>query len=373
MAPSIDQEDPNVAAELDRIMSTHGVARARTRTVYYATNRELINPNANGVDRFGSSVGQTMHYGSASVRIPPTHEYGGKIEAPYWTWFDNPNKHFRVVSLNRLRQNDFFDVMHRFLESGQAPDARTKNDVILYVHGFNTSMKFSLLRLAQVAYDIGFEGSACAFVWPSDSRFYRYGDDLSDATKSIPALTDLLDRLCRAGDEGRVHVIAHSMGNYLTLQAIEALANKWQGYDTSERPSLGHVILAAPDVWTEEFVRWTPRAIGVAQTVTLYHCKDDKPLKLSIAKNEGKPRAGLASVTLLGLDNVNCDEANTTFLGHGAYADESPLLFDTQMLLQRDSLPEDRPLLRLHQPMPNYWLWKARADLAPVITSGGSP
>lgn len=366
-AGGVSLADPNVAAELNRISRTHGVERERTRTVYFATNRAVIDPSARGVERFGKALGSSMQYGSALVRIPPTHFYGDEIQAPSWTWFDDPEKHFRVETLTDLGEAGFLAVMESCLGSEAGEDHQTKNDVLLYVHGFNTSMKFALLRLAQVAYDIGFEGAACAFVWPSDASKFGYRSDLTDATASVDALAGLLDRLGKSGSNGRVHIVAHSMGNFVTMQAIDRVDDRRRQLPEADRPRLGHVVLAAPDVWTEEFNQWAPSAVSVAQSVTHYHCKDDVPLKASVVFHEVKPRAGLASVLLLGLDNVNCDEANTTFLGHSAYADESPLLFDLQLLLQRDAAPAGRPLMQLDEPMQGYFRWKARPELAPAI------
>lgn len=364
----LDLSDPNVRAELERLQNLSKVDRERSRTIYYATNRKVVDPGATDTGRFGNQLGASVSYGSASVRIPPTHRYGDEIEAPYFSFFDDPEKHFRVTSLNELSENDFYTVMRNTLIQADDGAALTRNDILLYVHGFNTSMKFALLRPAQISYDIGFEGKTCAFVWPSTGLpIFSYTSDQNKARESIPMLKDVLTRLIAERSDGRVHIVAHSMGNYLTLQALVGLANDFSAVDASERPQLGHVVLAAPDVWERDFLVWTPRAIQIAKSVTLYHCSDDKPLQISVIKNPNEPRAGLSRWPLRGLDCVDCDEVNTEFLGHSAYADESPLLFDLQLLLQRDARPHRRPLTRLEEFEPGYPYWQARADLAPVL------
>lgn len=367
-APSeIDPSDENIAAELARIELKHGVERERTKTVYYATNRELIDPDENGTGRFGNDLGGQMHYGSALVHIPPTHFYGDEIDTPWFTYFHDPQKHFKVETVSGFTEDNFFQLMQTRLAGSQREGHRTENDVLLYVHGFATSMKFSLLRLAQVSYDVGFEGLPLAFVWPSNGSKLRYASDLSDAEESIDELAALIVRMCKPQHGGRVHIIAHSMGNFVTLQALREVESQWSELPADERPQLGHVVLAAPDVWTEEFNAWAPSAIRSAMSVTHYHCADDLPLKLSVAFHRVKPRAGLASILLSGLDNINCDETNTTFFGHSAYADESPLLFDLQLLLQRDADPSGRPLEFIDEPMQGSTRWKSRPSLSPTI------
>ncbi|TWT92323.1 Alpha/beta hydrolase family protein [Botrimarina colliarenosi] len=373
-APPIDTTDPNIADELRRIRSLHGSERERLRTVYYATNRSVTNAASDNVERFGNTLSGEMHYGSAVVRIPPTHRYGDTTKAPYWTVFDNPEEHFRVQTVNELDQGDFYTVMRNRLGQTVSDESRTGNDVLLYVHGFNTTMKFALLRMAQISFDVGFAGTSCAFVWPSDGSKLGYSKDLADADASIDRLKELLVTLAQSSGEGRVHLIAHSMGNYIALQALQRAAAELPTSPEGRKP-FGHVVLAAPDVWLNDFNQWAPATVRQAQSVTFYHCEDDWALKLSTGKHGVKARAGLSSVPLIGLDSVDCNEANTTFLGHSAYADASPLLFDIQMLLQKDALPDRRPLMKLSEFTPGYWFWRARADLAPVIAvlDAGSP
>lgn len=361
-----DVEDANIEAELERVRNIQVVDRKRTQTVYYATNREVVDPQEDSVDRFGAERGETMHYGSASVRIPMTHFFGDEIDTPFWSWFDNPKKHFRVQTLTEMQKEPFFTLMHSALAADAEAEHATENDVLLFVHGYNTSMRFSLLRLGQLAFDLGFEGRACAFVWPSDGKLFSYGDDLEDAQASIDDLTDLLDRLAKADSPGRVHVIAHSMGNHVFLQALDRVTQRWANAGDAEGKRLGHVVLAAPDVWVNEFQQWAPGLIQRAKSVTHYHCTRDRPLQASIAYHDLKIRAGLFAQMMLGIDNVNCDDVNLDFIGHSAFAEESPVLFDLQLLLQRDLPPYGRSTLEsLGQGMPSYELWRARADLAP--------
>lgn len=366
--------DENIRAELERLEQRHRVASERTQTVLYATNRELIDATSLQIDRFGNERGGRLRYGTATVRIPPTHAYGTKIKTPMFARFDDPRKHFRVTTLTPLGTRAFFDTLRTCLAS-QADAARaTKNDVLLFVHGYNTSMEFALLRLGQIAFDIGFGGQACAFIWPSDADLFDYSEDRRDALASVGDLADLIELVAKRDQPGRVHVLAHSMGNYLVLQALQRVRQRWGALDEHERPELGHVVLAAPDVGLNDFETWGPDSALLAESLTNYHCAGDRVLWASVVRNF-EQRAGLGPVVspkLRSLVNVDCDEANTGFLGHSAFAEESPVLFDLQLLLQRDAAPEQRPTLRPRVfGAANFLLWSVRPEMTPAALGGG--
>ncbi|MEO1496438.1 MAG: alpha/beta fold hydrolase [Planctomycetota bacterium] len=363
----LDHSDPNVAAELQRIVYLKKADRERFRTIYYATNRKVADAGAVGVSRFGNDIGPRISYGSALVRIPPTHRYGDEIDTPFVGWLDDPEKHFRVTALNRFDESAFYAAMRTTLSQPDDLESLTRNDVLLFVHGFRTTMEFALLRPAQIGYDIGFEGKTCAFSWPSRGKFLAYGEDQRQASASVLALSMVLRKLIEQQTDGRVHIVAHSMGNFLAMQALEQLADEFEDLAEIDRPKLGHVILADPDVGESDFELWTPRVVEVAKTVTLYHCSKDWALTGSFLLNSGQSRAGLRAWSLSGLDNVDCDDVSTEWLGHSAYADDSPLLFDIQLLLQRDARPEVRPLRRLEDLEPGHPYWQAIPEVAEVI------
>lgn len=94
-------------------------------------------------------------------------------------------------------------------------------DVLIYIHGFNTTQITNLRRLKQLEDGLaskGYKGSVVAFEWPSNGNPAAYDPDLLDAKKSAPFLvSDLILPFLSGIWKPRVHLLAHSMGGYSVL------------------------------------------------------------------------------------------------------------------------------------------------------------
>ena len=64
--------------------------------------------------------------------------------------------------------------------------------------------------------------SQILFAWPSHGDFIDYMYDLGSATYSRPALARFLSLVKDRSGLGLTHIMAHSMGNWLTLEALNA-------------------------------------------------------------------------------------------------------------------------------------------------------
>ena len=80
-----------------------------------------------------------------------------------------------------------------------------------------------MLRAAQFSHDSNFEGIPVLFTWASRGRTLDYVYDLNSALHARDALLEtgivLNDTSAR-----RIDVVAHSMGNFLTVEAIRQRA-----------------------------------------------------------------------------------------------------------------------------------------------------
>jgi esterase/lipase superfamily enzyme len=79
-----------------------------------------------------------------------------------------------------------------------ARGAETRGDILIYIHGFNTTFDFAVLRLAQVVHDIQFSGVPVAFSWPSHGSTWSYDADEANALRSVEALAETLLTLVEA-------------------------------------------------------------------------------------------------------------------------------------------------------------------------------
>jgi esterase/lipase superfamily enzyme len=282
---------------------------------------------------FSNECSSELHYGRCRINIPVQQHRLGKLELPTWWQKRDPAKHFLVESLEILNGANF-----------QA--ALRPGDLLLFVHGYNTSFEHAVLRAAQLRYDMEFPGPVAAFSWPSAGSLTAYEKDEQTAQRSIPLLAELLIGLINApaADTGatpsrRIHVLAHSMGNRILLDAV------YQLYEENRlqpgKPELGQVILAAPDVGAIQFNNKLPYIMEAADRVTYYYCNHDAALAASRKINLYEP-IGMFPYFDDGLDTINADGVGTSFISHGYYASSREVLQDIRLLVLRQLPPPAR-------------------------------
>lgn len=231
----------------------------KTVTVYVTTTRT---PDKDGLG-YGDGKAKETHYVEYTISIPPAHK-AGKIEYP--DAHPDPNKSFVVIAQRELDRNTFLTVIA----------ARSRKEAGVFVHGFNYSFQESLFRLAQMSADSQVDGVPILFSWPSSAAVTGYVADKEAATYSRDALALLLEDVSKQ-HFSRTIVFGHSMGGWLTLEALRQL--RLTGKDrTLDRLT---VILAAPDIDLDVF-RKDVETIGKLQTpMALLVSSDDRALKVS--------------------------------------------------------------------------------------------
>ncbi len=305
---------------------------AKDRTVYFATNRAQSAAGTDGMPHFTADISDQLTVGKCVVNIPVQHRRGN-LEQPSWWDPVDPAKHFLVESVQIMPQRELFHEA-------------TADDVLLYVHGFNTDFDFAVLRAAQLKYDLQFPGTAMALCWPSAASADKYQQDRQRAEQSVEQAADVLQQLIegvknqpRGSAPPKLHILAHSLGNHLLLRAIARLAER--GILPEGQKVFGQVVLAAPDVGALEFNNLLPFVLEHSERVTYYYCTHDAALGISRNLNLYEP-VGLMAFFEKGLDTINTDEVDTSFLFHGYYASARQVLSDVQLLLAQQSPPEKR-------------------------------
>ena len=273
-----------------------------------------------------AAVGNGARFSLQMIGVPPGHE-PGKIERPAFGSHD-PQKHFSVTTRRGLDETAFFAELASHI-SGRIGSNR---DVLLYVHGFNTSHDEARFRLAQIADDGRFGGVAVLYSWPAAASLLDYGGAKESATIARDALTRLIHRLAEVPDVGRVHILAHSMGAWLAMEALRE--NAFSG-SPDLNGKLGDVMLAAPDidlnVFRQQLARLDPshvfvlvasndRALSLSRTLA-----GDRPRLGALDPNNPKDRAALEE---LGVKAYDLSHESTGLTGHGTYAD-APLAVRT--------------------------------------------
>lgn len=131
-------------------------------------------------------------------------------------------------------------------------------DAVLFIHGYGNTWLDSVARAAQLRdfYGLPRDGTAfpmslLAFGWPSDGQVFppgiHYPHDRADAAASAPAFAALIGQIAAVAPTIRatglrLHLIAHSMGNWALRNGLAAL-------DAALKtdPLFDEVVLAAAD------------------------------------------------------------------------------------------------------------------------------
>ena len=304
------------------------------RTVWYATTRQPIITDSRiiGYDKI-TDANDSVHYGRCIVRIPRSHRIGS-IGSP---WVDRVLSEDDRITIEDLTEEPGATILAQ-LDQALADD----RGIFLFVHGYRVPFDESVRRAAQIACDVKFPGQCSVFSWPSKSRLLSYGGDVAAVEGSEEALADYLSNLVALAGRGRVHVLAHSMGNRGLLRAFDQTIAR----ATAGLP-LGQLIFAAPDVERRLFKRLAAKAAARSTRTTLYISGYDYALGGSGFLHED-PRAGYhPPVTIVPqVDTVDAGDVDLSFLGHGYYAAARPVIHDLHALLMNNSDPNSRVGLR---------------------------
>lgn len=262
-----------------------------------------------------------------------------------------------------------------------------RRDVLIYIHGFNVSWHEAvgyalamqlMLNRSELA-DQTQELVVVLFTWPSDGMalpFVSYKSDRSEAKGSGAAvgrgvlkvrdfLVGLRDRAKTGGVElcGQdIHLLCHSMGNYL-LQTALARIDQFTPGEALPR-IFEHIFLCAPDVDDDALERGQGlyRVHELARSVTVYHNRGDVAMVIS-DYTKGNPErlgsGGVARPSLLHhkIHQVDCTAIVNGIVEHSYYLSGHPNVDIRQSI---DGVPHDdsRRLRTGSTNLPNVWKMK---------------
>ncbi|GMG85539.1 hypothetical protein LNKW23_47620 [Paralimibaculum aggregatum] len=284
-------------------------------TIYFGTNRRVL---AESPARFGNDFNaeKPYCYRVGEVRVTRRGHPWRDGDAAYETGparlypetAPTPAAPRGIPGSTRL-----FDAMRREMRGNP-------RDALVYLHGFANSFESAMARAAELsdAYlspitepetgSLARRGRAplvFAFAWPSDARTvlddglgWAYAGDREEARASGQAMArcalrlfDWLDRLARAERcLQRVHLVAHSMGNWALRNALQALVEMAAAADRPLRRVFDTAFLMASDIEDRALERatWLAPLFDLARGVAVYHAGNDRPLTLSdIKPNQG--------------------------------------------------------------------------------------
>ncbi len=295
-------------ARADQIAGTHGI--------FIATNRMQTEKPG---EIFAGGRAPDPAFAKVEITVPAVHETGKMELAP------NP----RVADPAR-----YFAARRAILFAGESDFENALRDditahngrALVFIHGYNTGFDEAVYRAAQIFHDSEYAGTPILFSWPSAGRTIDYVYDSNSATSARDALEETLRTLARAGAR-RIDVVAHSMGSWVTMEALRQLAISG---DRDLGGRLADVVLASPDIDIDVF-KGQMRRYGVPERpFAVLTSQNDRALTLSgfIAGNQ--PRLGdyrnAEDLTGLGVTVIDVTKVSSgDWLNHTKFA-ENPVL-----------------------------------------------
>jgi esterase/lipase superfamily enzyme len=192
-------------------------------------------------------------------------------------------------------------------------------DVLLYVHGFNQTFETAALDAAHLSYGIRFRGETMIFSWPSKAKLLDYGYDRESAMWSRDALQEVFSGLIASPAVGRVHIVAHSIGTMLAMEALRQIYDLHGGVVVEK---IGAVVFASPDIDIDVFSSSVQRIGPIAAKITVITATNDRALAVSSWIAGGTKRVGSAEkaqLERLGLRVIDASQQGWGLINHDLF------------------------------------------------------
>jgi esterase/lipase superfamily enzyme len=199
------------------------------------------------------------------------------------------------------------------------PRGPEPRDVLLYVHGFNTTFETAALDAARLSDGIRFHGETMVFSWPSKAKLFDYGYDRESAMWSRDELERVLSLLMASPSVGRIHVIAHSVG---TMLSMESLRQIYARHGNAVTDKIGAVIFASPDIDMDVFTSSVERIPPLAPKITVITSTNDRALAVAGWLAGGTTRVGAAEksqLEKLGLRVIDASAEGWGLINHDLF------------------------------------------------------
>jgi len=288
--------------------------------LFIATTRQ---PSEVPGQMFTGERDQRINYAEVTISIPP--DSARKIGDVQMASSDVGNPATDFVAL-RAEKLDEPTAVKRFHDRiAKTP----RHQVLVFVHGFNTRFGEAVFRLAQITHDSDISAVPLLFTWPSRGELLAYTFDRESANYSRDALEALLQRLQNDPAVGEIDVLAHSMGSWVTVEALRQMGIR----NKRLAPKIKYVMLAAPDVDVDVFRRQISEMGVDRPPFTIFVSQSDDALRASRKIWGDRPRLGgvdpnkepyrtlfkEAKINVVDLSGIATDDR----LGHSTFA-ESP-------------------------------------------------
>jgi pimeloyl-ACP methyl ester carboxylesterase len=247
-------------------------------------------------------------------------------------------------------------------------------DVLIFVHGYNNTIEAVLSRMRRLRHNLraeGWRGEIISFDWPSANQVLNYYEDRRDGASVASEVVSKGIKLLNRGQKGNggqkekcktnVHVLAHSAGAYVVMEAFVQAEKNGILYRDDWR--VGQVAFISGDVSSHSLSAasdWSNPMFRRIMRFTNYSTPYDAALAVSNAKRLGAAaRAGRVGVPDDGQSkvvNVGCGDhfltlkppadGDGSYWTHSWYFDDRTFARDLALTLEgaidRQAIPTRR-------------------------------
>lgn len=234
-------------------------------TVFVASNRMF----ANG--QFQSTRQEHIAYTRFTVEIPPERDAGAV--RPGRTRGNGPD-----LSTDFVASEGFHLGSQATFQSELIAEARRRDttEVMIFIHGFASSIGTGIYRTAQIRYDFEVPGVAVHYAWPSSGSYLGYAYDRDSALFARDGLEDLITGIMATGLD--VVLVGHSLGSSVIMEVLRQLRIAGR-HDLIER--INGVILFSPDLDVDVFRSLASRIGDLPQPFVIFTSQRDQALTFS--------------------------------------------------------------------------------------------
>ncbi|QLC51395.1 alpha/beta hydrolase [Bartonella alsatica] len=247
--------------------------------VYVATSRMM---QKNYSQPYGAERSNKVHYNRIDVGIPQKHVKGIVEINAYKPTHD---KYFAAVALQKYDNKEQFKQQ---LNAALEKKAKGKREIFLFIHGYNNNFADGTFRTAQFTYDYSLNVVSVHYSWPSAGSVPLYIYDRDSANFARDGLVELLTLLSETNAD-QISVIAHSMGNFVIMEAFRTLALQGK-YKPIRR--ITSLLMAAPDIDVDVFERQLNDIKKLPQPTAILVSRADKALAVVGRLTGGHHRVG---------------------------------------------------------------------------------
>ena len=234
--------------------------------IFVATTRQR---SAEKLYDFSGLRTSELTYARYDISLPPDHATG-KIEWPK----AKPNAATDFVVTDAEIFNNTAAFRSKLMAANKSH--KNKDEVVVFIHGYNNNFAESLYRFAQISADMELRGTPVLYAWPTTENSYEYLHDRDSVLFARDGLQQLLQQIAGSGAK-RIILVAHSTGSNLLMETLRQMAI---GGDKRVTRVIEGVVLISPDIDPSVFQMQLNHLKPVPSPFVVFSTANDRALKV---------------------------------------------------------------------------------------------